>query len=92
MWFLRVHLYPDLGSKSFLLVDVLLLAFPDFLLVATGTTPHWGAALAVGCPFREDESRIRRGDANLGVIRHVAMNLLKSFEDQCQEEAHSGWI
>ena len=29
--------------------------------------------------FREDESRIRRGNAphNIGVIRHVAMNLLK---------------
>ena len=29
--------------------------------------------------FREDESRIRRGNGphNMGVIRHVAMNLLK---------------
>ena len=29
--------------------------------------------------FREDESRIRRGNGahNIGVIRHMAMNLLK---------------
>ena len=32
--------------------------------------------------FREDQSRIRRGNAphNIGVIRHVAMNLLKREE------------
>lgn len=37
---------------------------------------HW----RLDVTFREDESRIRRGDAvhNSGVIRHVAMNLLKS--------------
>ncbi|MCY4654551.1 MAG: ISAs1 family transposase [Dehalococcoidia bacterium] len=37
---------------------------------------HW----RLDVTFREDESRIRRGDAahNLGVIRHVALNLLKS--------------
>ena len=36
---------------------------------------HW----RLDVTFREDESRIRRGNAphNVGVIRHVAMNLLK---------------
>ena len=36
---------------------------------------HW----RLDVTFREDASRIRRGNAphNLGVIRHVAMNLLK---------------
>ena len=36
---------------------------------------HW----RLDVTFREDESRIRRGNAphNLGVIRHVAVNLLK---------------
>lgn len=36
---------------------------------------HW----RLDVTFREDESRIRRGNAphNMGVIRHVAMNLLK---------------
>ena len=36
---------------------------------------HW----RLDVTFREDESRIRRGNAphNLGVIRHMAMNLLK---------------
>ena len=36
---------------------------------------HW----RLDVTFREDESRIRRGNAahNIGVIRHVAMNLLK---------------
>ena len=36
---------------------------------------HWRLDVA----FREDESRIRRGNAphNMGVIRHIALNLLK---------------
>ena len=44
---------------------------------------HWGIENALHCrldvTFREDESRICRGNAphNIGVIRHVAMNLLK---------------
>jgi len=44
---------------------------------------HWGIENGLhwrlDVTFREDESRIRRGNAphNLGVIRHVAMNLLK---------------
>ena len=44
---------------------------------------HWGIENALhwrlDVTFREDESRIRRGNAphNIGVIRHVAMNLLK---------------
>ena len=44
---------------------------------------HWGIEnelhWRMDVTFREDESRIRRGNAphNLGVIRHVAVNLLK---------------
>ena len=44
---------------------------------------HWGIENGLhwrlDVTFREDESRIRRGNAphNIGVIRHVAMNLLK---------------
>ena len=44
---------------------------------------HWGIEnelhWRLDVTFREDESRIRRGNAphNLGVIRHVALNLLK---------------
>ena len=44
---------------------------------------HWGIENALhwrlDVTFREDESRIRRGNAphNIGVIRHMAMNLLK---------------
>ena len=44
---------------------------------------HWGIEnelhWRLDVTFREDESRIRRGNAphNFGVIRHVAMNLLK---------------
>jgi hypothetical protein len=36
---------------------------------------HWSLDVA----FREDESRVRRGNAaeNLAVIRHIALNLLK---------------
>ena len=44
---------------------------------------HWGIEnelhWRLDVTFREDASRIRRGNAphNLAVIRHVAMNLLK---------------
>ena len=44
---------------------------------------HWGIEnelhWRLDVTFREDESRIRRGNAphNMGVIRHVALNLLK---------------
>ena len=44
---------------------------------------HWGIEnklhWRLDVTFREDESRIRRGNAahNIGVIRHMAMNLLK---------------
>ena len=44
---------------------------------------HWGIEnelhWRLDVTFREDEGRIRRGNAphNMGVIRHVAVNLLK---------------
>ena len=49
---------------------------------------HWGIENGLhwrlDMTFREDESRIRRGNAphNIGVIRHVAMNLLKSEDTE----------
>ena len=46
--------------------------------------------------FREDESRIRRSNAphNIGVIRHVAMDLLKreKTKDQLLEEKNSSGL
>ena len=56
----------------------------DIELFHQAVRSHWGIENGLhwrlDVTFREDESRIRRGDAahNLGVIRHVAMNLLKS--------------
>ncbi len=41
-----------------------------------GNSLHWVLDIA----FREDESRIRRGNAaeNIGILRHLALNLLKN--------------
>ena len=56
----------------------------DIELFHQAVRSHWGIEnrlhWRLDVTFREDESRIRRGDAphNLGVIRHVATNLLKS--------------
>ena len=56
----------------------------DIELFHQAVRSHWGIEnrlhWRLDVTFREDESRIRRGNAahNLGVIRHVAMNLLKS--------------
>ena len=55
----------------------------DVKLFQQAVRSHWGIENGLhwrlDVTFREDESRIRRGNAahNLGVIRHVAMNLLK---------------
>ena len=55
----------------------------DIKLFHRAVRSHWGIENGLhwrlDVTFREDESRIRRGNAahNLGVIRHVAMNLLK---------------
>ena len=52
-------------------------------VVAVEREVHWGIENGLhwrlDVTFREDESRIRRGNAprDIGVIRHVAMNLLK---------------
>ena len=56
----------------------------DIELFHQAVRSHWGIEnrlhWRLDVTFREDESRIRRGNAphNLGVIRHVATNLLKS--------------
>ena len=55
----------------------------DIELFRQAVRSHWGVENGLhwrlDVTFREDESRIRRGYAphNLGVIRHVALNLLK---------------
>ena len=55
----------------------------DVKLFQQAVRSHWGIENGLhwrlDVTFREDESRIRRGNAphNIGVIRHVAMNLLK---------------
>ena len=55
----------------------------DIRLFRQAVRSHWGVENGLhwrlDVTFREDESRIRRGNAphNVGVIRHVAMNLLK---------------
>ena len=55
----------------------------DIKLFRQAVRSHWGVENGLhwrlDVTFREDESRIRRGNAphNVGVIRHVAMNLLK---------------
>ena len=55
----------------------------DMKMFHQAVRSHWGVENGLhwrlDVTFREDESRIRRGNAphNVGVIRHVAMNLLK---------------
>ena len=55
----------------------------DVKLFQQAVRSHWGIEnrlhWRLDVTFREDESRIRRGNGahNIGVIRHVAMNLLK---------------
>ena len=60
----------------------------DMELFHQAVRSHWGIENGLhwrlDMTFREDESRIRRGNAphNFGVIRHVAMNLLKSEDSK----------
>ena len=55
----------------------------DVKLFQQAVRSHWGIEnklhWRLDVTFREDESRIRRGNGphNIGVIRHMAMNLLK---------------
>ena len=55
----------------------------DVKLFQRAVRSHWGIENGLhwrlGVTLREDDSRIRRGNGahNIGVIRHVAMNLLK---------------
>ena len=61
-----------------------ILSFYDVNLFAKAVRSHWGIEnklhWTLDMTFREDESRIRRGNGshNFGVIRHMALNLLKS--------------
>jgi len=61
-----------------------ILSFYDVNLFAKAVRSHWGIEnklhWTLDMTFREDENRIRRenGSHNFGVIRHMALNLLKS--------------
>ena len=60
-----------------------ILSFYDIFLFMKAVRSHWGIENKVhwilDVTFREDDSRIRRGNGahNIGVIRHMALNLLK---------------
>jgi len=60
-----------------------ILSFFEISLFIKAVRSHWGIENKVhwvlDVTFREDESRIRRGNSthNMGVIRHMALNLLK---------------
>lgn len=60
-----------------------ILSYHQVDLFAQAVRSHWGIEnklhWTLDMTFREDESRIRRGNAshNFGVIRHLALNLLK---------------
>jgi len=60
-----------------------ILSFYEVYLFAKAVRSHWGIEnklhWTLDVTFREDESRIRRGDGahNMGVIKHMALNLLK---------------
>ncbi|MDQ6962678.1 MAG: ISAs1 family transposase [Mariprofundaceae bacterium] len=60
-----------------------ILSFFEISLFANAVRSHWGIENKVhwvlDVTFKEDNSRIRRGNAthNMGVIRHMALNLLK---------------
>lgn len=56
---------------------------PDAKLFAKSVREHWGIENKVhwvlDIAFREDESRMRKGDspANFSIIRHIALNMLR---------------
>jgi len=65
-----------------------ILSFYDVNLFAKAVRSHWGIEnklhWTLDMTFREDESRIRRenGSHNFGVIRHMALNLLKKEKEK----------
>jgi predicted transposase YbfD/YdcC len=71
------------GDKVSIEKRYYILSFFEIALFANTVRSHWGIENKVhwilDMTFREDESQIRRGNAthNLGVIRHMALNLLK---------------
>jgi len=71
------------GDKSSIERRYFILSFFEIALFANAVRSHWGIEnklhWVLDMTFREDESRIRRGNAthNLGVIRNMALNLLK---------------
>jgi len=72
-----------IGDKISIERRYYILSFYDVALFAKAVRLHWGIENKVhwilDVTFREDESRIRRdnGAHNMGVIRHMSLNLLK---------------
>lgn len=58
--------------------------FPDAQKIASAIRQHWSIEnqlhWSLDISFREDECRIRKGNAaeNLAIVRHIALNLLKA--------------
>ena len=71
------------GDKMSIERRYYILSFFEIALFANAVRSHWGIENKVhwvlDVTFKEDDSRIRRGNAthNMGVIRHMALNLLK---------------
>lgn len=71
------------GDKVSIEKRYYILSFFEIALFTSAVRSHWGIENKVhwvlDVTFKEDGSRIRRGNAthNMGVIRHMAINLLK---------------
>ena len=79
----RAHPLIGIGGRASIEQRYYITSVEDVGSFRRAVRSHWGIEnelhWRLDVTFREDESRIRRGNAphNMGVIRHVALNLLK---------------